>query len=82
MRKAVAPALLIVAAFSATCAAASDKYHVTEQEKAACTADAARLCLSAYPNEDALLACMKQNRSSLSPTCLVAFDAGVRRRHL
>ena len=59
-----------------------DRFHVTEQEKAACTEDAARLCISAYPDEDKLLSCMKENRASLSPTCLTAFDAGVKRRHL
>ena len=61
---------------------AGDKYHVTDQEKAACTEDAARLCISAYPDEEKLLSCMKQNRASLSPNCQVAFDAGVKRRHL
>lgn len=60
----------------------SDKYHVTAREKAACTADAMRLCMSAYPDEDKLLLCMKTNRASLSPTCQIAFDAGVRRRRL
>ena len=59
-----------------------DRYHVTDQEKAACTEDAARLCISAYPDEEKLLSCMKENRSSLSPVCLKAFDAGVKRRHL
>lgn len=62
--------------------AAADKYHVTDREKAACTVDALRLCMNSYPNEDNLLSCMKSNRASLSPMCLVAFDAGVRRRHL
>ncbi len=60
----------------------ADQFHVTEQEKAACTEDATRLCISAYPNEDKLLSCMRDNRSSLSPACLKAFDAGVKRRHL
>ena len=62
--------------------AAADKYKVTNAEKAACTADAIRLCMDAYPNEEKLLVCMKENRASLTPTCRVAFDAGMRRRHL
>lgn len=61
---------------------ATDKFRVTAAEKAACGEDAARLCISAYPDEDKLLRCMKQNRTSLTPACLVAFDAGVRRRRL
>ena len=61
---------------------AEDKYHVTSQEKAACTSDAIRFCMHTYPDEDQLLACMKQNRDALSAACRVAFDAGVRRRRL
>jgi hypothetical protein len=70
----------LVLAFNA--AAFADKYHVTPAEKAACTEDAVRLCISAYPNEEKLIACMKANHDSLSATCQVAFDAGLRRRHL
>ena len=61
---------------------AEDKYHVTSQEKAACSSDAIRLCMHTYPDEDRLLVCMKQNRDALSAACRVAFDAGVRRRRL
>lgn len=61
---------------------AEDKYHITDAEKAACTLDAMRLCSGTYPNEDGLLSCMQVNHSSLSNTCRVAFDAGVRRRRL
>lgn len=59
-----------------------DKYHVTATEKAACTKDAIRLCFGTYPDEDKLIACMRVNHSSLTPTCRVAFDAGMRRRHM
>lgn len=61
---------------------AEDKYHITDAEKAACTMDAMRLCSGTYPNEDGLLSCMRDKHSSLSSTCRVAFDAGVRRRRL
>ena len=63
-------------------AAAADSYHITAAEKAACVADASRLCMSAYPDEDKLLSCMAANRSSLTRACVVAFDAGLKRRHL
>jgi hypothetical protein len=62
--------------------AVGDKYRVTAAEKAACTEDAIRLCMDAYPSEEKLLVCMKENRASLSPTCRVAFDAGLKRRRL
>lgn len=59
-----------------------DRYKVTNAEKLACTADAIRLCMDVYPSEEKLFSCMNTNRASLSPTCRVAFDAGVKRRHL
>lgn len=59
-----------------------DPYHITPDEKAACTQDATRLCPSAYPDERRLITCMKANRSSLSAACLAAFDAGIKRRGL
>ena len=62
--------------------AAVDKFHITDAEKAACQQDAITLCSTAYPNEERLLSCMKQNRPQLTPTCLVTFDAGLKRRHL
>ena len=61
---------------------AADAFHVTEAEKAACGEDAERFCASAYPDEQQLLACMKANRASLSPTCLPVFNAGLKRRGL
>ncbi|MCX8254596.1 MAG: hypothetical protein OTI36_11510 [Beijerinckiaceae bacterium] len=48
----------------------------------ACTADAMRLCSGVYPDEDGLVACMKQNRAALTTLCRIAFDAGIKRRHL
>lgn len=62
--------------------ASADPFHVTDAEKAACTSDAVRFCYGTYPDETKLLSCMKQNRSMLSDTCRVAFDAGVKRRRL
>ena len=72
----------LIAAGSALGDEARDKYHITNAEKIACTADAVRLCSGTYPDEDGLLACMKQNRASLTALCRVAFDAGVKRRRL
>ena len=59
-----------------------NKYSVTPNEKAACMQDAVRLCIQTYPNEDALISCMRTNRAQLSPSCLTVFDAGLKRRHM
>ena len=59
-----------------------DKFHATAAEKAACTADATRLCAYTWPDEDQLIACMKANEPKLGPTCLPVFKAGIRRRGL
>lgn len=78
--------VLAVACLASLSAAAenevNDKYHVTAGEKAACTKDAVRLCMWAYPDEDKLVGCMRENVTQLSKTCKVAFEAGMRRRGL
>ena len=79
--------VLDVSASHAVAAAAGqvapiDKFGITDQERAACTADAIALCSTAYPDEDKLLACMKLNRGSLSGGCRIVFDRGLQRRHL
>lgn len=74
--------LMTGAAVGNAAAAGEDRFHVTDTEKAACTSDAVRYCYGTYPDEGKLLGCMKQNRSSLSETCRVAFDAGIKRRRL
>ena len=58
------------------------KYHITAEEQSACGQDAYSYCSSAYPDEDRLLLCMRQNRESLSQGCRIVFDEGVKRRHL
>lgn len=75
-------AFVLFGLYAFTADAAGDKYRLTNAEKAACTEDAMRLCMDAYPDEDKLLSCMKANRAALSETCRGAFDAGVKRRRL
>lgn len=58
----------------------TDKYHVTDAERAACQIDATKLCSDAFPDEDALLACMKTKLVQLTPLCRTTFEAGLRRR--
>lgn len=62
--------------------ATGDKYNVTPEEHAACDADAEKLCLAAYPDEDKLISCMRKNRSDLTPLCLASLKAGLSRRHM
>ena len=80
----VVGAILFAALATATSStfAQSDPYHITASEKAACLYDAQRFCMNTYPDEGALLACMKANRASLSTVCLAAFDAGMKKRHI
>lgn len=59
-----------------------DKYQITEEERAACQNDAVLFCSTVYPDEDALLACMKSVRPKLTQACRVVFEAGLRRRHI
>ena len=73
---------LIICAIPLSSLALDDKYHITPEEKAACSSDALRLCSNTYPDEDRLFSCMKENRASLSAVCRVAFDAGRKRRRL
>lgn len=67
---------------SAAIAPAEGKYQVTDAERAACEGDAISLCSAAYPDEDAMLACMKVNLTKLTTGCRPVFMEGLRRRGL
>ena len=82
MRMTLLACLLLALDAEAAGAQAVDKYHLTAEEKAACTGDAVRLCADAYPDEDKLLACMNANRGSLTAGCAAVFQAGLKERHL
>jgi len=45
----------------------------TAEERAACTPDVFRLCSSDIPNVERIVACMKRERSKLSPACAAVF---------
>ena len=81
-RDLVGAILFAVVTATSSASAQTDPYHITASEKAACLYDAQRFCLNTYPDEGALLACMKANRTSLTTLCLAAFDAGMKKRHL
>ena len=46
----------------------------TSDERAACAADAFRLCGSEIPNIDRIVACMRANKGNLSSACKAVFD--------
>jgi hypothetical protein len=52
---------------------ASSAEGFTPEQRAACTPDAFRLCAGDMPNVSAITACMRKNRSSLSPACKAVF---------
>ena len=62
--------------------AVTDKFNISAAEHVACDRDAIDLCGDTARDEDQLLVCMKRNSSRLSPSCRVAFDAGLKKRHL
>ena len=66
----------IALVFSAT--AASAKVRVpTDDDKlqAACYPDVKRLCRDAMPDEGKITVCMEQQKASISPGCLEAYEA-------
>lgn len=50
-------------------------FVVSESDRAACAPDVFRLCSSDIPNVERIIACMKANRTNLSPACKAVFDA-------
>jgi hypothetical protein len=53
---------------------AAHAVEATAEQRRACTPDAFRLCSSHIPNVDAIIGCMRANKSKLSPACKVVFD--------
>jgi hypothetical protein len=69
--------ILALACYATPSAAQSALASVTAEERAACTSDVMRLCASQIPSVAGIIACMKSQRSKLSPACAVVFDARV-----
>jgi hypothetical protein len=53
---------------------AAHAVEATAEQRRACTPDAFRLCSAHIPNIEAITACMKANKSKLSPECKLVFD--------
>ena len=59
-----------------------NKYNITPEEQAACQVDATTLCGHVFPDQDALIACMRSNAPNLTPLCRKTFLAGLQKRHM
>lgn len=46
----------------------------TPEQRRACTPDVYRLCAGEIPNARAITACLRRQKSSLSPTCAAVFE--------
>lgn len=62
----------------ASTAAVAQKY-TRQQQEAACSDDAFRLCQDAVPDEAKVVACMTKNRTKLSTYCKLVFDGSMAR---
>jgi hypothetical protein len=67
--------VLLVTAFGFGTLASGHAFEVTEQQRAACTPDAFRLCSSEIPDADRVAACMEDKKASLSAPCRAVFVA-------
>jgi uncharacterized protein (UPF0333 family) len=47
------------------------------EQRAACTPDVFRLCSSAIPNVDRIVACLKQQKSNLSKPCQAVMNSPI-----
>jgi hypothetical protein len=75
-RQGLASAGLLALVFAATPSAAEFSLaSVTSAERAACKPDVFRLCASEIPNVGRIVACMKRERSKLSPACAAVVHA-------
>jgi hypothetical protein len=67
---------LLFAAALALLMQPTTSYAYTQEEEAACSGDAFRLCSSEIPDVDRVTACMVAKKSQLSPGCRVYFRPG------
>lgn len=68
------PIRLAAAVLTLASTAALAQPYTRDQQVAACSDDAFRLCGDAIPDEGRVVACMAARRSYLSQSCRVVFD--------
>lgn len=72
--------LLAAVILAGTISGGLAQQYSRQQQEAACSDDAFRLCGDVIPDEAKVTACMIKKKASLSQRCLVVFDAGSARR--
>ena len=79
MRIPLTATLAIMAALAPGVASAEISTDTVRQKaEQACYDDVNKLCAAAIPDEDKIVACMKQHRAQLSPRCRTIYDANVK----
>lgn len=71
----VAAALALAISLGAL--SSSPSFAFTAEAQRQCMSDAFRLCSSDIPNISRITACMRKNRSQLTPGCRVELDKGL-----
>jgi hypothetical protein len=66
--------LALAALLLAGSPALAEDYRGTEQQRVACTPDVFRLCSWEIPNVDRIIACLRREKSQLSPGCRQVFE--------
>ena len=66
--------VVMLAALLANGTAIAQENRGTAEQRAACTPDAFRLCLSYIPDATNVEACLRQRKSDLSDACRAVFD--------
>ncbi len=73
--KRISGALLL--AFALTTWSTSSFAIGSAEQRAACTPDVFRLCSSAIPNVDRIVACLKQQKPNLSKPCQAVMNSPI-----
>jgi hypothetical protein len=74
LRASAVHSLALAAMLVAGSSASAEDYRGTEQQRVACTPDVFRLCSWEIPNVDRIIACLRRERSQLSPGCRQVFE--------
>lgn len=82
MYSAILSTSILLISLTSVQAQEANKFHITPEEQTACQGDATTLCSDVFPDEDALISCMRSNVSNLTPVCRRTFTAGLQRRHM
>ena len=69
--------LVVLAALLGNGTGIAQENRGTAEQRAACTPDAFRLCLSYIPDPTNVEACLRQRKSDLSDACRAVFDHAV-----